>query len=96
MLEKFITMTQNVILEDGFEDYLPTLLLLDQHKVVVLEAELDGDNHESAVYDWIADRVTAQESFLVAFKVDPHHFKVFGRLDGVSQERLCPVNASAA
>jgi hypothetical protein len=96
MLEQFIAMTHNVINEDGFEDYLPTLLLPDQRKVVVLEAELDGDNQESAVYDWVANRVSGQESFLVAFKVDSNHFKVFGRLDGVSQERLCPINAAAA
>ncbi len=91
MIDHFIEMTQSIIRKDGFSDYLPTLVLPQTRQIAVLEVELDGDNHESAAFDWISGRITSEQDFLVAFKVDAEHFKVFGRIDGQQQERLCRV-----
>lgn len=89
MIDQFVETTQTIIREDGFAGYLPTLVLPQTQQIAVLNTELSGDNPESAVYDWISGRVTSDQDFLAAFKVDAEHFKVFGRIDGQSQERLC-------
>lgn len=92
MIDQFVEMTQGIIRQDGFSDYLPTLVLPQTRQIAVLEAELDGDNHESAVHEWISGRVTSGQDFLVSFKVDAEHFKVFGRIVGQQHERLCRVS----
>ena len=89
MIDQFVEMTQAIIRKDGFADYLPTLVLPQTRQIAVLDTDLSGDNHESAVYDWISGRISSDQDFLVAFKVDAEHFKVFGRIDGQPQERLC-------
>jgi len=92
MIDQFITITQEIIHEDGFADYLPTLLLPQTDELVVLESELDGDNHEAIVHDWLSERVSDGQDFLVAFKVDSEHFKVIGRIDHQHLERVCRVD----
>ena len=91
-IEQFIETTRNVIQEDGFDDYLPTLLFPDRYEIYVLEAEFDSDNHEAVVQDWLADQVGDEDNFLVAFKIDPQHFKLLGRLDDVHHERVYSIN----
>jgi hypothetical protein len=89
MLDEFIAMTREAIAESGLDQYLPTLLLLDRQQVLVLEAEFADVSQEGEAYDWIAGHVQGFENYLVAFRADAEHFKVFGRVAGKDVERVC-------
>lgn len=94
MIEQFIAMTHGIIEEDGFEDYLPTLLLPERKNVLVLEGVPGDEDIESAAKGWAIRSANENEDFLLAFKVDANHFKVFARMGGVSSETLCDVNVA--
>ena len=92
MLDQFVKMTQRIIAEDGFDNYLPTLLLPATREVRVLD-QVEGDGESLGITDWLAEQVGPDEDFLVAFKAGDAHFMVVGRLGGQACERLCEVAA---
>ena len=92
MLDQFVKMTQRIIAEDGFDNYLPTLLLPATREVRVLD-QVEGDGESLGIADWLAEQVGPDEDFLVAFKAGDAHFMVVGRLGGQACERLCEVGA---
>ena len=92
MLDQFVKMTQRIIAEDGFDNYLPTLLLPATREVRVLDL-VEGDGESLGITDWLAEQVGPDEDFLVAFKAGDAHFMVVGRLGGQACERLCEVGA---
>ncbi|HRM54235.1 MAG: hypothetical protein KA804_07080 [Ottowia sp.] len=92
MLDQFVKMTQRIIAEDGFDNYLPTLLLPATREVRVLD-QVEGDGESLGITDWLAEQVGPDEDFLVAFKAGDAHFMVVGRLGGQACERLCEVGA---
>ena len=92
MLDQFVKMTQRIIAEDGFDNYLPTLLLPATREVRVLD-QVEGDGESLGVTDWLSEQVGPDEDFLVAFKAGDAHFMVVGRLGGQACERLCEVGA---
>ena len=47
MLDQFVKMTQRIIAEDGFDNYLPTLLLPATREVRVLD-QVDGQRGRAA------------------------------------------------
>jgi len=75
-VEDFATITKRIIARDGFDDYLPTALYPDRNVVVVLEGSPEYGDLESIAVKWAAEGAIGNEVFLVAFKVDPRHFKV--------------------
>jgi hypothetical protein len=89
MLENFIDITNNVIAEDGFEEFLPTLLFPDRQEVIVLGDLPVADNHERFAQEWIAKVVKPKENYLVAYRVDSKHFKVIANLEEDIEERVC-------
>ena len=92
MLDQFVKMTQRIIAEDGFDNYLPTLVLPATREVRVLD-QVDGGGESLGITDWLAEQVAPDEDFLVAFKAGDAHFMVVGRLGGQACERLCEVGA---
>ena len=92
MLDQFVKMTQRIIAEDGFDNYLPTLLLPATREVRVLD-QVEGGGESLGITDWLSEQVAQDEDFLVAFKAGDAHFMVVGRLGGQSCERLCAVGA---
>ncbi len=92
MLDQFVKMTQRIIAEDGFDNYLPTLLLPATREVRVLD-QVEGDGESLGITDWLSEQVGPDEDFLVAFKAGDAHFMVVGRLGGQACERLCEVGA---
>ena len=92
MLDQFVKMTQRIIAEDGFDNYLPTLLLPATREVRVLD-QVEGDGESLGITDWLAEQVGPDEDLLVAFKAGDAHFMVVGRLGGQACERLCEVGA---
>lgn len=93
MLDQFVKMTQRIIGEDGFANYLPTLLLPAKREVRVLDDVGASDEQTLRITDWLAEQVEPDEDFLVAFKVDESYFMVVGRLGGQPCERLCAVES---
>ena len=92
MLDQFVKMTQRIIAEDGFDNYLPTLLLPATREVRVLD-QVEGDGESLGITEWLSEQVGQDEDFLVAFKAGDAHFMVVGRLGGQACERLCEVGA---
>lgn len=92
MLDQFVKMTQRIIAEDGFDNYLPTLVLPATREVRVLD-QVEGDGESLGITDWLSEQVGPDEDFLVAFKAGDAHFMVVGRLGGQACERLCEVGA---
>ena len=95
MLEQFVQMTQRIIREDGFDNYLPTLLLPATRQVRVLDQPEDDQGRPVALSDWIAGQVAPDEDFLIAFRMDDAHFMVLGRLAGQQCQRVCAVEPGA-
>ena len=92
MLDQFVKMTQRIIAEDGFDNYLPTLLLPATREVRVLD-QVEGDGESLGITGWLAEQVGPDEDCLVAVKAGDAHFMVVGRLGGQACERLCEVGA---
>ena len=89
MIDQFIAMTRRIIAKDGFDDYLPTLLLPSRKDIRVLEGVPVDEDVEKVVVDWAARIVGPEEDFLAAFKFDDTHFKVIARLNGRNSSVLC-------
>ncbi len=83
-IDDFIGMTQRIIAQDGFEDFLPTLVLPDSQQVAVLEGVpvTVTVNVETAARNWADRKAGAGEDYFLACKSDPAHFKVVARVKG--------------
>jgi hypothetical protein len=89
--DAFIRMTQNVIAKDGFEDYLPTLVLIGRPAVLALQGVPDTVDLEKASREWAAKNVgESSEDYFLAFKINPREFKVVTRIGGVIEEKVAP------
>lgn len=84
-VEEFARITQNVIAEEGFDDYLPTALYPARAHIAALEGVPAGADVEAIALDWAKNGAVGDEEFLVAFKIGPTQFKVI-RCDRGSQE----------
>jgi hypothetical protein len=81
--DAFIRMTRKVIADQGFENYLPTLVLPIRRTVIALENVSAGVDIEIASRQWAAAKVDDIEDFYLAFKVDHESVNVIARRDGV-------------
>lgn len=89
MIDQFIAMTQRIIARDGFDGYLPTLLLPNRKDVRVLEGVPSEENIDTVVANWVNRTANAGEDFIAAYKIDSNHFKVVSRIEGKTEERIC-------
>ena len=92
-IDDFIAMKRRIIAKDGFEEYLPTLVLPDRRHVKVLEGMPLEVDAEAASREWAARTAGENEDYFLAFKIDPLQFKVIARLAGVEQERVAAAEA---
>lgn len=93
MIDSFIEITRESIEEDGIEDFLPVLLFPDREAVHVLGYASSSINHEPEALAWVDQAVTANENYLLAYKIDEQRFKVVACINGNREERLCSVSA---
>lgn len=89
MIDQFIAMTRRIIAKNGFEGYLPTLLLPSRKDIRVLEGVPSEEDLERVVARWAARISGPEEDSLAAFKADDTHFKVLARLDGKNSSVVC-------
>lgn len=92
-IDDFIAMTRRIIAKDGFDDYLPTLVIPDRREVTVLEGMPPDVDAEAASRRWATSSVDRNEDYFLAFKIDPAQFKVVARLKGVEEERVAAAEA---
>jgi len=92
-VDDFVAMTRRVIARDGFDGYLPTLVLPARRHICVLEGMPANVDADTAARDWALRDSKSNEDYFLAFKVDDRHFKAVARLDGVTSERVVVVEA---
>jgi hypothetical protein len=92
-IDDFIAMTRRIIAKDGFEEYLPTLVLPERRHVTVLEGMPSDVDPETASREWATSEAGENEDYFLAVKIDPVRFKVVARLGGVEQERVATAEA---
>lgn len=86
--DDFIAMTQRIIARDGFDDYLPTLVLPDSAQVFVLEGIPPDVDHDFAARRWVNKNVGDGDNYFLAFKISDSQFRVVVRLAGKIEERV--------
>ncbi len=87
-LETFASITRNVIRENGFEDFQPTVCL-PERKDVRSFAGVPGDEElEPIVLRWAAEIARPGEEYLVAFKYTSTEFKVVRFERGMSESQV--------
>lgn len=89
MIDEFIEITYRVIAKDGFDEYIPTMLLPISKEVLVLEDVPEYVNIDITVSKWIERKAKNGKDFIVAYKINNNHFKVIARINGNMEERIC-------
>jgi hypothetical protein len=92
-IEDFIAMTRRIVARDGFDGYLPTLVLPGRRHVAVLEGVPPEVDVETAAKKWAAEKCEPGEDYFLAFKLDSAHFKVIARSDGREEVRVAAATA---
>ena len=95
-MHAFAEMTQRVIADDGFDAYLPTACYPERRVIRMLEGAPDTVDLESVALEWALAEAQGDEELLVAFRVDPTHFKVVRRAAGRHEHRVYPVDGCSA
>jgi hypothetical protein len=88
-LSDFAALTQNIIRDNGFDDFIPVACLPGRREI----RGLDGLPDDVDVETWAASLADETEEFLVAFKFTDSQFKVFRRLNGAMESAIFMVEA---
>jgi hypothetical protein len=75
-IEQFVVMTRNVIGEQGFEEFQPTVCFPDRKDIRALAGVPENEGHEPLALRWAAGLAVHGEEYLVAFKHSATQFKV--------------------
>ncbi len=79
-IASFAAITRRVIARDGFDGFLPTVLYPARKAVIVLEGVPASEAFEAIAIRWASEGAHGDEPFLLAFRVDPDHFKIVHRV----------------
>lgn len=91
-IDEFATISLRIIARDGFVGFLPTACYPARRHIRVLEAVPADVNVEAIALRWAFDEATPSEEVLVAFKVDPQHFKVVRREGPQTEDAIFAVD----
>ncbi len=75
----FAELTKQIIAEDGFEDYIPTLLLPARQMVLALEGIPADVDTEQAALKWAEKTAKPGEEYLLAYKINAMQFRIVHR-----------------
>lgn len=89
----FAALTQNVIRDNGFDDFIPVACLPERREVRGLDGVDPGSNIEAKAIAWAASLVEKSEEFLVSFKISETQFKVVRRLNGQFESTIFEVQS---
>jgi hypothetical protein len=89
----FAAMNQRVIATEGFDQYLPTACYPERRVLRMLEDAPNTFDLEAIALEWAMAAAEGEEEVLVAFKIDPEHFKVMRRAEGHTEVGVYPAQA---
>lgn len=87
-IEQFATITRNVIQDQGFDEFQPTVCFPERKDIRALAGVPADEAHEPIALDWAANLAKPGEEFLVAFKHSATEFKVVQFLNGTRQHQV--------
>lgn len=92
-IEHFASITRNVIRENGFEEFQPTVCLPERKDVRSLAGVPGDEEQEPIALRWAAGIARPDEEYLVAFKCTSTEFKVFRFERGNSESQVYAAEA---
>ena len=92
-IEQFATITRNVILDQGFDEFQPTACFPERQEIRALAGVAADEPHEPIALHWAANLANPGEEFLVAFKHSATEFKVVQFLDDTRQDQVYAVES---
>lgn len=92
-IEKFASITRNVIRESGFDEFQPTVCFPDRKDVRALAGVPGDEEHESIALRWAAGIAGPEEEYLVAFKCTSTEFKVVRFQHGIFESQVYAAEA---
>ena len=87
----FAALTQNVIRDNGFDDFIPVACLPERREIRGLDGLDPASDTEAEAVAWATSLVEKSEEFLVSFKISDSLFKVTRRLGGEFESAIFEV-----
>lgn len=87
-IDDFAKITQRIIANKGFDDYLPTLCLPERQHVMVLEGiPMEKLLHiREIALTWADEKAKPGEEYFLAYKEDTNRFRIVHRHDNGTEE----------
>ena len=92
-IEQFASITRNVILDCGLEEFQPTVCFPERKDVKSLAGVPRDEEHEPIALRWAASSAQPEEEYLVAFKCSRIEFKVVRFERGIREHKVYEVEA---
>ncbi len=73
---EFAVITQNVIHNQGFDEFLPVACFPERREIRALADIPEDEDIEAVAIKWGRTIAKSEEEFLVAFKCSPSEFKI--------------------
>lgn len=87
-IEQFAAITRNVIQDQGFDEFQPTVCFPDRRDIRSLSGVPADEAQEQIALGWAAELAKPGEEFLVAFKHSATEFNVVQCLNGAQQHQI--------
>ena len=71
-IEEFVSITQNVIAKNGFEDFLPTACFPERRELRTLAGLPHGEDTEKRGLEWAEDLAVGPDSSWSRLRLTPH------------------------
>jgi hypothetical protein len=94
VVDTFVEITHRIIAGQGFDGFLPTLLLPATKKILALEGAPEDGTLPAIARRWAEENAGADADFVVVFRSDDRHFDVIARIEGRMSERREAVHAA--
>ena len=88
LIEQVATITQNVIREQGFRGFQPTVCFPERRDIRALAGVPENEAHEPIGLRWAAGLAKPEEEYLVAFKHSATEFKVVRFMSGTQEHQV--------
>jgi hypothetical protein len=92
-LSDFAALTQKIIRDNGFDDFIPVACLPGRREIRGLDGLPQNADVEAESISWATTLADETEEFLVAFKFTDSQFKVSRRLNGAMESAVYTVEA---
>jgi hypothetical protein len=92
-LDEFAETTRFIIANEGIGRFLPTACYPSRRHISVLSDLPPEVAPGKAVVEWAARAAGVNEEFLVAFAIDPHHFKVIRTIGPFTEDEIYAVTS---